>query len=264
MFDVPIHLHISLLFFLIPALSWQKSRPGHALEWAALVVFSILLHELGHALTAKRYRLKGLLIMLHGFGGFAASEGNRTPKQDLTIALMGPAVTFAWGLLCLGLGSAGLSATTPDTEVWNQAWLVRSLSSFNLLLGVLNLIPSLPFDGGQAIRAILTRTTSPFKATRNVAHLGLLSTVPIILFGIIADQVFVTIFGAFGFMTSALHLMQTGGIRPKEPFEDRQARKEHEALKKRERARTESFNDEVIARQREREEKERLRKLLGE
>ncbi|MGV3613898.1 MAG: M50 family metallopeptidase [Fimbriimonas sp.] len=264
LFDVPIHLHITLLFFLFPVLAELKVAPWYALEWSVLIVLSILLHELGHALTAKRYGMTGLSIMLHGFGGFAVSQGYRTPKQALTIVLMGPAVTFAWGILCLGLGYAGLAATPELSDAWKQAWLFRGLGLFNLGLGLLNLIPSLPFDGGNAIRAWLTRTQSDFKATRNVGHLGLVTTIPIILYGFLSGHGLVTIFGALGFISSAAYLMQSGGVRPKEPFEDRKAQKELEALKKREQARTEAFNDDVVKRQIERDEKERLRKLLGE
>src|SRR2546423_12450579 len=87
LFGIPINLHISLLFFLFAALPGRGLDIGHGLEYAALIVLSILLHELGHALVAKHYRLTGLSIMLHGFGGFASSQGPRTPKQTVVIAL---------------------------------------------------------------------------------------------------------------------------------------------------------------------------------
>src|SRR5688572_16307404 len=87
LFGIPISLHITLLFFLLPAISGRKLGVWYTLEWIVLVVLSILLHELGHALTAKRFRLTDLSIMLHGFGGFAVSSGNRTPTQSLLISL---------------------------------------------------------------------------------------------------------------------------------------------------------------------------------
>src|SRR5215469_4561858 len=83
LFGIPIHLHISIVFFLLVAFPARSLGLGRALEVAVLLVLSILLHELGHGLTAKYFRMSDLLIMLHGFGGFASSRGYRTPKQAL-------------------------------------------------------------------------------------------------------------------------------------------------------------------------------------
>ena len=90
LFGVPIRLHITILFFLLPAISSRGLGLGFALEYVAAMVLSILVHELGHALMAKRFGLSGLSIMLHGFGGFAVSSGYRSPRQALLISLAGP------------------------------------------------------------------------------------------------------------------------------------------------------------------------------
>src|SRR5687768_913999 len=116
LFGIPIHLHISLLFFLWPLLARSSMSTWHVLEYTVGIVLSILLHELGHALTAKKFRMSGLTIMLHGFGGFATSSGYRSPKQALLITLAGPAVTFALGLILLGIGKVGGNAATYGTE----------------------------------------------------------------------------------------------------------------------------------------------------
>src|ERR1700733_6616137 len=98
LFGIPIYLHITILFFLWPALAHTGLGLAYNVEYAIGVVLSILLHELGHGLTAKYYKQTGLTIMLHGLGGFATSQGYRSPKQELLIVLAGPAVTFALGL----------------------------------------------------------------------------------------------------------------------------------------------------------------------
>lgn len=107
LFGIPISIHITILFYLIPALSRRGLGIAYGLEYSVLLVLCILLHELGHALSAKHFRMFGLSIMLHGFGGFATSSGYRTPKQALIIVLAGPAVTFAisawWALGGLAL-----------------------------------------------------------------------------------------------------------------------------------------------------------------
>lgn len=262
LFGIPIRLHITLVFFLFPAFAGRSLGIWLALEWVLLIVLSILLHELGHALTAKYYRLTGLSIMLHGFGGFAVSSGARTPTQSLIITLAGPAVTFVLGLACLAIGGFGSDATTPGTMLATQFYLIQSLGWVNILLGFLNLIPSLPFDGGQALRAILERKISEFKANRAVAHLGLLITPPVALYGLLSKSGFFTIFGIIGFVTSLSVLLQSGGVRFRETLDDRRDRKELEEAKRREHARTQAYLDDVRGREKEREEQERLRRIL--
>ncbi|MBC8063604.1 MAG: M50 family metallopeptidase [Chlorobia bacterium] len=262
MFGIPISLHITLVFFLVPAISGRGLGLWYSLEWIVLVVLSILLHELGHALTAKRFRLTNLSIMLHGFGGFAVSSGNRTPTQSLMISLAGPAVTFVLGFLCLGIGAYGGDSATPGTQASTQLFLIESLGRFNILLGILNLLPSLPFDGGQALVAILNRRISEFKATRRVGHLGLILTPILAIYGFLTNNGFLTIFGLMGFLTSLMTLLQTGGVRFRESLDDRRDRKEVEAVNKRREEKTQAYLSEVQSREKQREEKERLRKIL--
>jgi Zn-dependent protease len=264
MFGIPIHLHITLLFFILPAFSGRRISFWHGLEWAFLIVISILLHELGHALTAKRYGMRDLTIMLHGFGGFASSTGPRTPQQALRITLAGPAVTLALGVICWGLGRWALNVTDFDSELGYQAWTLFALGLVNLQLAVLNMLPCLPWDGGNALRAVLAHRISEFKATRHVAHIGLVVAFFVGGYGLITGTGYLGLFGLVGFITSLGTLLQTGGIRFQEAFEDRKHRKEVEAVKQREKDRQGAYLDEVAARERERKEQERLRKLLGE
>ncbi len=262
LFGIPIHLHISLLLFLFVVLYRSSLSIGHLLEYAALVILSVLLHELGHALTAKRFRLSGLSIMLHGFGGYAVSTGRRTWQQDLTIVLMGPAVTFVVGGVAFAIGHYGFAAATEGSEAFTQFYLIEALGRLNLLLGVLNLIPSLPFDGGMALAAIFSRRQPYPKALRVAAHLGLVITPVISLVGLFEDWSLVAFFGLMGLVTSFGTLLNSGGIRFGEVFADRRARKEDEAAKRRAQAKKEIFLGDVMAREKEREERERLRKIL--
>lgn len=264
LFGVPIFLHISLIFFLAPALR-GASRLGFALEaeYAILIVLSILLHELGHALTAKHFGLTDLSITLHGFGGFAISHGRRTANQSLLISLAGPAVTFALALILLPIGTMGVKSAASGSA-WMQFEILRTLGWLNLLMGFLNLIPSLPFDGGLALAAILSRRIPDFKAYRRVAHLGLAFTPILTIWGFATGRDYATYFGLIGFVSCLIHLLGTGGIRFGEAAADRRHAKEMEMVKRREAERSGAYLDEVNARLREREEQERLRKLLGE
>lgn len=262
LFGIPINLHISLAFFLFPLLTGSRLDFGHGLEYVVAVVLCILHHELGHALAARHYRLTGLSIMLHGFGGFAVSRGIRSPTQALVISLAGPAVTFVIGGLFLGLGTLGQSRTVIGTEAEYQFYMLAFLGSFNLMLGVLNMVPSLPFDGGHALQAILNRRRSEFKAMRAVAHLGLIVSALLAFAGLWFGYGLATIFGLIGLMTSWNTLRNSGGIKFGETFADRREMKEAEQAKKRKEEQTAAYLGDVRAREREREERERLRKLF--
>ncbi len=140
------------------------------LESAVLVVAllgSIVLHELGHALMARQYGIDTADITLYIFGGVARLE--RMPRSsgpELLIALAGPAVNFAI-VLALGAILALTSLATP----WPLPLLVNILT-INLGLGIFNLIPAFPMDGGRVLRALLSGWLGRVKATETAAALG--------------------------------------------------------------------------------------------
>ena len=115
----------------------------------ALLLFgSVLVHELGHALAARRFRIPTRSITLFLFGGVAqiAREPER-PSHELWVALAGPATS----LLLAGI----FRLLTPGGEVVPATALMGYLSSVNLLLAAFNLLPAFPLDGGRALRAVL-------------------------------------------------------------------------------------------------------------
>lgn len=264
LFGIPISIHITIVFFLLPALTGWGLGIGYGIEYAVLLVLSILAHELGHALTAKRYGMSGLSIMLHGFGGFATSSGYRKPKQALMIVLMGPAVTFVIAAIGMIGGKYGMQSVGLNRDLFIQFALLHTVGFVNLLMGILNLMPMLPFDGGHALQAVLTFRQPEFKAMRNVAHLGLPIGVALFIYGFVAHMDLVMLFAIVGFLASLSTLLQTGGVRFGEPFADRRARQEMQAQRAREAARHREYVDDVQSREKRRQEQERLRKILGE
>ncbi|RYG24298.1 hypothetical protein EON82_11210 [bacterium] len=262
LFGIPIRLHITILFFLLPALSGSGLSFYHGLEYGIGVVLSILIHELGHALTAKHFGMSGLSITLHGFGGFASSSGMRSPRQALWIVLAGPAATFALGFLLLIVGSLGERSFAQGSEVAYQFYLLNFLGRLNVIMGFLNLVPILPWDGGQALQAVLARRMSEFKAMRYAAHVGLVLSVVLFAGWLFFKLPLLSLFTIVGFITCLSTLLGSGGIRFGEAFEDRKRAKEVEELRRREAARTQVYLDGVKDREKEREEKERLRKLF--
>jgi Zn-dependent protease/predicted transcriptional regulator len=138
-----------------------------ALAAALLFFTSLLLHEYGHALQARRdgMEIEGITLWL--FGGVAKFRGMfPSAGAEFRIAVAGPLVSLALGLLFLGVPMLlGLPATVDGVLFW--------LGSINLALLVFNLLPALPLDGGRVLRSILWYARGEFaSATRLAAAIG--------------------------------------------------------------------------------------------
>jgi Zn-dependent protease len=148
-----IELNLSFLLLLGVVLLMTGGLAGVAIVLVAFA--SVLLHELGHALVARRLDVRVAGIELHFFGGAAKMiEPPRTPGDEIAIAAAGPAVSFALGGLSLLLAAI------------TGAGLFTLLAWINLLLGGFNLLPALPMDGGRILRAALARRMPFARATR--------------------------------------------------------------------------------------------------
>jgi Zn-dependent protease len=132
---------------------------------------SIVLHELGHSLVARRFGMEMRGITLHMFGGAAELEDEPTsPTAELLVAAAGPATSFSLAaiLKLLAMATAGLSSSQLPVEL-----LLRYLASLNLVLGIFNLLPAFPLDGGRILRAALwLKGGDHDKATRLASHIG--------------------------------------------------------------------------------------------
>lgn len=150
----------------------EEVQPGlGALKYVAGVVFavvlygSVLLHEASHALMARRFGYPVTSITLHFLGGMTAIEGeSRTPRQEFWIAVVGP-------LTSLLVGAVALAAllVTPDGLL---LLAVQLLAIANLLVGVLNLVPGLPLDGGRVLKAVVWGATGNMHRGTIVAGWG--------------------------------------------------------------------------------------------
>jgi len=146
---------------------------GNALAWSAglvmaLMLFgSVLLHELGHSLVAQSQGIKVKSITLFLFGGIAAiEEESKTPGEAFQVAIAGPSVSIALFVL-LALLSQALPASSL-TRV-----MITDLARINLVLAIFNLIPGLPLDGGQVLKAAVWKVTgNRFQAVRWAARAG--------------------------------------------------------------------------------------------
>jgi Zn-dependent protease len=149
---------------------------------AALLFFtSLLLHELGHAVVARREGMEIAGITLWLFGGVARFNGMfPSAGAELRIALAGPAVSLFLGLLFLGVAAA---LSLPDAVDGVVAWLGR----INLILLAFNMLPALPLDGGRVLRALLWLRSGDFvRATRTAGAMGRVFGNGLMILGVLA------------------------------------------------------------------------------
>ncbi|MEM5773418.1 MAG: site-2 protease family protein [Anaerolineaceae bacterium] len=192
---IPLRLHISwfIIFFLVAwslAVGYLPSEtPGlsRTMYWilgvttSLLFAASVMAHELGHSYVALRNKVPVKSVTLFIFGGIAQIEQEpKTPKAEFWIAIAGPAVSLALGLL---FGAIWLALRPLEAVSVPGQWLAR----INLLLAAFNLIPGFPLDGGRVLRSILWRfNRSLQKATRITATIGQIVAFGFIIYGVFA------------------------------------------------------------------------------
>jgi Zn-dependent protease/predicted transcriptional regulator len=182
---IGIYVHATFLILLVwYGLAAYRERGTVAAAVAGvlfiLAVFAVVvLHELGHALTAARYGIPTRDITLLPIGGVARLERMpREPRQELLIALAGPAVNVVLALLLyVLLAATGGVRSALELDTVGGASGVRpflaQLLSVNIWLALFNLIPAFPMDGGRVLRALLAMRSGNYaRATEQAASLG--------------------------------------------------------------------------------------------
>ncbi|MGB9980083.1 CBS domain-containing protein [Methanobacterium sp.] len=192
---IPVELHISflLLMVIIFALAFFGVFTYYVAFLIVLLFFTVVIHEFSHSYVAKRYGVPVERIILLPIGGVSAmGEIPKYPSQELKIAISGPLTNIVIAFLCLiGLlingGIQSLSWTSFFISNTPTADLNLFLSNFlgiNLVLGVFNLLPAFPMDGGRVLRAFLAERMSYVKATKTAASIGKQFAILLVILGI--------------------------------------------------------------------------------
>jgi Zn-dependent protease/CBS domain-containing protein len=175
-FGVPVRFHFTfvllLVFLLFIGVGGQQTLATTALYVLALFA-SVLLHELGHTLVARRYGIRTIEIVMFPIGGVSRPERPPKAREELWIALAGPMVNLLIAVALLGWiysrqGFVDLEQLREPTD----ANLAQRIGLGNLALCFFNLLPAYPMDGGRILRSLLARWRPEDEATRAAARAG--------------------------------------------------------------------------------------------
>jgi Zn-dependent protease len=162
-----------------PATTWLTALAAGVIFFA-----SLLAHEMAHSLMARRFGIRVPRITLFLFGGMAEIEQEaRTPREEFAIAIVGPLMSAALGVLFAGIASLSMGeqslamlADDPEAVMSSLSPALTAslwLGSVNMMLAIFNLVPGFPLDGGRVFRAaVWWATGDPVKATRLAAGAG--------------------------------------------------------------------------------------------
>ena len=175
--DVYMHATFLMLIAWIALIHWTEGRTVAAVIEGVGFILSlfacVVLHEFGHALTAGRYGIRTRDITLLPIGGLARLERMPDePRQELWVALAGPAVNVAIALLLFGwLRASGAWEAINQLGVTRGSFLERVMIA-NVFLAGFNLLPAFPMDGGRVLRAVLAMRMEYTRATARAAAIG--------------------------------------------------------------------------------------------
>ena len=207
-FGITIRIHV-LFVVLIGLLVLQSPNPAWTATYLGMLMLIVFLHELGHSLTAQSFGIRVLDITFWPLGGMAnMSQIPEDSRVEGLIAIAGPAVNFVLALAAslLGLLLMGSEEFARQLELISMEGLNASLLgtfiAINLALGIFNLLPAFPMDGGRVLRAVLARRSSWVDATQRAVSVSRVLAVVMGVWGLDGNiwltliAVFVWVFGS--------------------------------------------------------------------
>lgn len=205
--DIPVF--VSPIFLIIILLWTGQGDLATGLIWGAVVTFSILVHELGHALVARYYRLQPS-ILLHGMGGLCYHAPASRPRHEAFIVAAGPGAGLLLGALAFFVGDSVVGALSIDGPVAQQ--VLGSLLYVNIFWSFVNLLPMFPLDGGHLFRLLMHRFAKPERADKLTHGVGLAMAVLATAAGwFLFHSLFIAVMGLWLAMDNYRGLQQAGG-----------------------------------------------------
>ena len=182
-FEIRVHVSWAIILAVIAVtvvtqVGTMAPESSAALRWtlgavvAGAFLISALAHELGHAIAARRFGAPGKTVVIYFFGGAATPTLEmKTPREEIVAALAGPLVSLLIGAILMAVARLGSALGGDAPEIVGQVALVVGV--LNLALGLVNLLPAFPLDGGRVARAIgWARTGEPERGLRVAARVG--------------------------------------------------------------------------------------------
>lgn len=185
---IPIELHFTFLLLILAV--FLLSLPSLQFYTFLLVLFLfvfVVFHELAHSVVARHYGIKVRKIVLYPIGGVSEIEEiPETPRQEWRMAIAGPLVSLLIGavLLSISLLMTPNLLTYLFTLSSTTGRLLFDLAILNLLLGIFNLVPAFPMDGGRVFRALLAERMKFSDATRYAVNLGKVLGIVMVVVGV--------------------------------------------------------------------------------
>ncbi len=214
---IGIYLHWTFLLLLAGIFAFylfQGNTVAAALVGVGIIlaVFAcVVLHELGHALTARRYNVPTRDITIYPLGGIARLEHIPSePMKEFWIAIAGPAVNVAIAAVLAALIVALGGSFAPQTLLNPGENVLATLLWINVALVAFNLLPAFPMDGGRVLRALLATRNDYADATQTAANIGQGMAILFGLFGLVTLNpilLFIALFVYVGAQQEAQHAM---------------------------------------------------------
>lgn len=175
--DIYVHGTFFILILWLGLIYWKAGGTLLAvfsgIGFVLLLFTCVVLHEFGHALTARRFGIKTRNITLLPIGGVALLEKMPDdPREEILVALAGPAVNLVIALLLFIISGVNGAFFSAEPLAVADGSLLQRLMLLNIFLAVFNLIPAFPMDGGRILRAILAIRMDHVRATQVAASIG--------------------------------------------------------------------------------------------
>jgi Zn-dependent protease len=211
--DIRVHLTFPLIFlwaaYQFGLIYGSLSGALFGITAISLLFILVTLHELGHSFAARMYGVPVKEIILSPIGGVAQLKRMpESPKQEMVIAIAGPAVNFLMAFLIAavgfiyGLDFKSLTITFSVAESATIAALISYVFISNLFLAAFNLIPAFPMDGGRIFRAFLALRLDYSRATDIAATVGRIIAILFGIYGFINGGLFLIFIAFFIFMAA--------------------------------------------------------------